>query len=518
MRRIFAAICCSIALCAAPAYAQSAQDTAAQLKALQAQLDALKAQIDQLKAQQMQQQQVAPQQAQPAEHKEQFVRMKPGNNVTFLVGKKDEVTIYGHLDLSYDDATKGLQPFYPSSNSSPVGNIGWMQDISTNLSYVGVRGFHVLGPESKLVYQLETQIDISNTSGLSASNSNTSDQVKGGLTSRNSFVGIQNELGSFKIGKTDAPYKTSTARMNPFSGEWGDYSVIMGNTGGDNRVEFGTRFDHAIWYESPNIGGFHVNLLASPGQNRAYDDSDLAAGEVDCAGGNVPGSGALPPFCNDGAFGTAYSSDVDWSKGPIYATAAYELHKRVNRTSDLANLDPNDVADEDAWKVGAQYVLQKMTTVSVIYESMRRYVPAYLEYQNERTRNGFWFALTHWLNAKSNINFGWARANPTPGDPGQHNTPGGPNPDNMANMYTVAYKHIIDRHLSWYLDYADTLNHAWAHYDLGAGGRLITTDCHDATTEAAFDATANPPVSGTGPHCYTGGHLQGASVGIQVNF
>jgi len=25
----------------------------------------------------------------------------------------------------------------------------------------------------------------------------------------------------------------------------------MGNTGGDNRVEFGTRLDHSVWYESP---------------------------------------------------------------------------------------------------------------------------------------------------------------------------------------------------------------------------------------------------------------------------
>ena len=36
----------------------------------------------------------------------------------------------------------------------------------------------------------------------------------------------------------------------------------------------------------------------------------------------------------------------------LYLTAAYELHKNVNRTSDLANLDPRDVGDESAFKVG----------------------------------------------------------------------------------------------------------------------------------------------------------------------
>ncbi|MGH7684883.1 MAG: hypothetical protein ACREMT_11100, partial [Vulcanimicrobiaceae bacterium] len=82
---------------APPAFAQSASDTAAKLQALQAQLDALKAQIDAMKAQQMQQMQ----QMQPSTPvtkteapKEQFVRLKSGNSVTFLVGKKDEATVY----------------------------------------------------------------------------------------------------------------------------------------------------------------------------------------------------------------------------------------------------------------------------------------------------------------------------------------------------------------------------------------------------------------------------------------
>ena len=31
------------------------------------------------------------------------------------------------------------------------------------------------------------------------------------------------------------------------------------------------------------------------------------------------------------------------------------MHKNVNRTSDLPNLDPRDIGDESAFKVGAQY-------------------------------------------------------------------------------------------------------------------------------------------------------------------
>ena len=53
--------------------------------------------------------------------------------------------------------------------------------------------------------------------------------------------------------------------MNPFSGMLGDYAVVMGNTGGDNRVEFGTRIDHSIWYESPKFGGvFSFDVCSRP--------------------------------------------------------------------------------------------------------------------------------------------------------------------------------------------------------------------------------------------------------------
>src|SRR5262249_30743156 len=155
------------------------------------------------------------------------------------------------------------------------------------------------------------------------------------------FIGLSSEdWGSMYIGKTDAPYKLSTNRMNPFSGMIGDYQVIMGNSGGDNRVEFGTRLDHSIWYESPKFAGFTFNALWSPGQNRSSSSDNIASGESDCTGGNIPGSGGTglvgvaPVRCNDGAFSDAFSADIVYSQGPFYAIAAYERHMKVNRSSD----------------------------------------------------------------------------------------------------------------------------------------------------------------------------------------
>ncbi|MDB5988599.1 MAG: Porin precursor [Herbaspirillum sp.] len=500
---------------ASSAGAQTSQDMKQQIDALQKQIETLRADLNHISAQQNAQPPVAA--AAPAANHD-FLERKSGDGLTLLT-RGGEITLYGNADLSIDETTKGLSNMVAThgaaDGSRPAGNMGYLPAVSSNNSYIGLRGFQSLGDfPAKFVYQFETQIDVSATSGTGDTNSNQSNAVKGGLTSRNTFIGLANEhYGAFKIGKTDAPYKTSTASMNPFTGMLGDYAVVMGNTGGDNRVEFGTRMDHAIWYESPNMSGFTVNALVSPGQNRADDNSNIASGESDCTGGNIPGSGGTPVACNDGSFGTAYSASLNYRKGPLLVTAAYELHKNVNRTSDLAAFDPNDVANETAAKIGIQYAFATGTTVSAIYENLKRKVPDSLMFQNERQRSGTWLAVTQTLGAKDNISFGWAHGGNTPGDPGQHNTDGGANTPNGVNMYALAWKHQVDKQFSIYADYALTLNGADAHYDLGAGGRGVTTDCHDGSNpDVGFDP------NGGAPHCWAGGRLQGISLGMRYTF
>lgn len=505
------------------AHADEVSELKAQMEAMQKQMDALKARLEQVTTQVQQQQQA---QQQQEKKNEQFLQRK-GDGLTFITPGGGDVTLYGFLDISFDTATKGLNPCY-DQGGCPVGRMGWMPDISTNSSYIGVRGRHPFNDDLNFIWQLEAQIDISAQAGLGESNSSNSNVVKGALTVRDSWLGVAGkEWGAVKIGKEEPPYKKYFDRFNPFAGEWGDMRVVMGNTGGDNRVEFGTRLDHAIWYESPNWSGFSFSALYAPGQNRAYDNSLIAVGESDCAGGNAPGSGALPPACNDGSFGNAFSIAASYQWEKLYLVAAYELHNNVNRTSDTIGLpttppedtqgDPNDVANEKAWRVGAQYVFPTKTTVGFFYEKFRRNVPDYLQYQNERQRSGTWLMVSQALTEKDIVSFGWAHAGSTPGDPGQHNTPTQANPDNVANMYTVNWKHAFDPATSIYFDYATTRNHTDAHYDLGAGGRAVTTDCHDASQLAAFDPTTGG-VTGNGPHCFAGGKIQAFSVGVQYRF
>jgi hypothetical protein len=119
------------------------------------------------------------------------------------------------------------------------------------------------------------------------------------------------------------------------------------------------------------------------------------------------------------------------------------------------------------------------------------------------------------------VHFGWAHAFHTPGDPGQANDatltidgPGNnfaPN-NNQADMVTAAYKHQFSKNLTWYSDIAATFNGPTAHYDLGAGGRGVTTDCHDAGTNSASGGAFS------NSHCFTGTTIVGVSTGIQWRF
>ena len=469
----------------------------------------------------------------PAKTHHGFMERKPGKDLTFYT-PNGEITAYGNFDVSFDVMTKGTADLKGPGGVGPVGNMGWLPDLSTNISYAGVRGFQRIGSHPfRFIYQLETEIDIASPSGTQDSNSAETNTVKGGLTSRNSFIGISDPTrGSVMFGKTFAPYKLTTARLNPFIAMIGDNAVIMGNSGGDNRVEFGTLLDHSIWYTSPNMGGWRADILFSPGQNRASDSDNIAAGEADCTGGDIAGSGGSLPFaCNDGSFSNAYSAALSYTREPFYATIAYERHSKVNRQSDLTGMYANpptayfnaDVADEDAAKIGLQYTLPSKTTVSAIFESLHRYLPGFLEFQNERQRLGSWLAVTQVLNATDSISVGWARAYRAPGDPGQHNTSnelpplgapgdgvGGRGMDNSANMVTAAYRHQIFAGLTAYTTWAATFNGPYGHFDLGAGGRVVTADCHDAS-----DATGG---ESSDPHCWAGGQLMGISVGLNRRF
>jgi predicted porin len=510
------AIAVSLALgCAANARADQASDMQAKLDALQKEVQELQAQLNAVRKKQEQAAAAAAPAAKPAAAPGNEV--KPGKETVFKVGG-GEVQLYGHADVSLDDQTNGMAGFL--NGGVPVtGHNGWVPDVSSNLSFFGVRGNRAVSEDLKGVFQFETEISYAATPGTSDQATDSQAQ-KYSLGSRNSFVGLQSaQYGAIKLGKTDTPYKTATARLDPFASTPGDYNAIIGNSGGDNRTEFDFRAPHSVWYESPNINGVRANVLFSPGQNRSTNTGLYAQGEPDCAGGNstggINGTGnpAQPASCEDGSFNNLFSVAVTYESGPLYGTVAYELHKDVNRIGDEVVPGTIGIRDEYAYKLGVQYRFPTETTVNFEIERLER--DAITAALDERTRTGEWLAVTQGLTPFDDLNLGWAHAGRTPGQPvgGVQDKFGNPAPagssNNEANLYSIGVKHRFgDRRTTAYLVYSSLVNGYWGHYSLGAGGHGLPTRNYvgdKVSGGCQIGGNCGPPFSGNNPQAVSFG-------------
>jgi predicted porin len=507
---------------------------------------------------------------------------------TFIKG------FFGTLDVSIDYTTKGMEDMVAyhlactgpnggppcildhtnpkNGGAPPFGRVSWMAMMSSNGSNIGYRGSHQIGKSAwDFTYQVSASIDMAAAPGLNNTWTKSSNTVQGAIGLGDTFIGLRNKSwGQVRFGEMYTPYKTSTDRLNPFPGMLGNYSVVMGNTGGDNRIEFGTRMDHVIAYLSPSFGGFSFDASYGFGQNPDPYNNITPLGSPDCSGSNNPGSGNLFLNCDDGGFNYSYGGDLKFEYGGLYLVAAYELHSGVNRSSDgigsnnpiygamqgcgtvnpdgtnnpNPNADPRldcgsyfaygaefpvvitggftsppynpayDTADEWAAKVGGQYHFQFGLTISYLWEEMKRKLVDSMQFQNERQRNGQWAALEYEFSGGADrIALGWAHAGASVGDPGgQHNFDPNGVGFNTANMYTAAYWHKFDKQLTWYFNYAVTVNDVNAHYDIGAGSHGIKTDCHDATHASFIDYTS------AGPTTWGGCRPQGFSTGLNFKF
>jgi predicted porin len=569
LRSLIALVTALVMVCgySAAALAQSA-DQDAKIRVLQERIDALSKELKSIKDEQ--------------------------DKTTKTVGAVDKAWttfskgFFGTLDVSVDETTKGMSdeiayhwgsaanggPPYVNNGAKsppgPFGRVSWMSMMSSNGSNIGYRGSHKIGTSDvDFIYQISTSLDMAAAPGLNNTWTKSSNTVQGAIGLGDTWVGLRGkDWGQLKFGEMYTPYKTSTDRLNPFNGLLGNYSVVMGNSGGDNRIEFGTRMDHVVTYSSPNLSGFSFDVSYSFGQNPDPYNNITPLGSPDCSGANNPGSGNLFLNCDDGGFNYSYGGDLKFETGGLYLVAAYELHSQVNRSSDgigsnnpyygampgagdlcgtagptpggtpdprldcgsflayqaefplaaaLASPPYNpafDTADEWAFKVGGQYRFPFGLTVSYLWEQMKRDLVASMQFQNERTRNSDWLALEYELpGGADRIAVGWAHAGATPGDPGgQHNYYPGGIGNNQANMYTFAYWHKFDKQLTWYFDMADTANDGNAHFDIGAGSHGIKTDCHDATHTPFIDYTS------AGPTTWGGCHELGLSTGLNFKF
>ena len=208
-----------------------------------------------------------------------------------------QVTVYGKLyPYMEQESGSGASPVGTTVSTlaaTPTGINGAprVTGMSAGNSYLGFRGTEDLGGGLKAVFQLEGVVAVDN--GAAA----------GYTFGRNTFVGLDSNFGSVKLGNMDTVFK-----------EYGDTLGILGISSGTpvsssnilRKVGFGTsnasrfheRRTNSVRYDSPETGGWQAGLQWATQENKTT---------------------TLGPS-------TTTSVGVKYDQGPFYASLAYEVH------------------------------------------------------------------------------------------------------------------------------------------------------------------------------------------------
>jgi predicted porin len=170
-----------------------------------------------------------------------------------------------------------------------TGNNPLLPRVQGPANRLGVKGSEDLGNGLKAIYQVELGVNFASVDDNIPSGRN------GGISVRNSFVGLAGDWGTFFIGRHDTPLKISTGKLDLFVDTVADYN---GTVGFDD-----LRTDNTVAYISPSFSGF-----------------SLAAAMI--AGGSATAIGEQN--VNEDSIAGAYSLAGIFNNGPFYVSAAYE--------------------------------------------------------------------------------------------------------------------------------------------------------------------------------------------------
>lgn len=203
-----------------------------------------------------------------------------------------EAIIYGKLHLSLDNVDYSNiiatdQTLNDEGYCRTPGLNGW--DVCSRASRLGFKGSEDLGGGLKAIWKVEFGVQM-------ADSDYRIQRQESVVSGRDMYVGLAGDWGTALIGRSDTPYKLSTAKQDIFADTLADYNFTAGLQD--------LRTDNAVAYISPSWGGFTLmGAAVQPGGATAF--------------GNPNPQGA------DG-FGNAWSLAGTYSNGPFYAAAAYE--------------------------------------------------------------------------------------------------------------------------------------------------------------------------------------------------
>src|SRR5512146_2382466 len=171
------------------------------------------------------------------------------------------ITFYGKLTADIESVKSDkstLAPFTaPATGASYTAN-----RVVSDASRFGLKGDDDLGNGLKAIFQIETQVELANTTTFTSL--------------RNTGIGLKDEaMGTLIIGTWDTPFKLSHNKVELFDnttfasatnliGRSAAVGVVTGVNTAAASDSFVTRKAGVVQYYSPKMGGFDVKVAFAP--------------------------------------------------------------------------------------------------------------------------------------------------------------------------------------------------------------------------------------------------------------
>lgn len=188
--------------------------------------------------------------------KKKLLALAVGAAIAAPVSALANAELYGRINLSVDH--------FDGKEAGVVGGIGYDEQsgtyqLNSNKSYFGVRGGAELAGGIRGFYQVEF--------GVFADESLEGDDV---FFSRNTFLGLETELGSVQAGRFDTPLRAMGASVDQFRDmRYADFANIVAGE---------WRADNIIQYSTPQIADMLTITVATVAPE---NDADVTGSGVD---------------------------------------------------------------------------------------------------------------------------------------------------------------------------------------------------------------------------------------------
>ena len=282
-----------------------------------------------------------------------------------------------------------------SNNDDTDGNDESAIQVNSHSSRVGFKGSEDLDNGMKAIFQVESQIDIDDTSEDDEGNVK-SDGGKGDFSAklRNTFVGLSGGFGTVVLGRHDTPYKMAAKKADIFADTHADYNSV---------IQLDNRINNVIAYVAPDMGNFggaiaYVTSLSGDDLPDDNNDADTASvslmvnfkagdlkaylayeslGEIGVDGDDIEGLklGVLYGMGGTNLALVWEELDVggdDGDSSNIYVSAKHKVGG--GWTAKLALGQVGEVGDADNgaffFAIGAAKAMSKNTEVYALYTSM----------------------------------------------------------------------------------------------------------------------------------------------------